>query len=173
MKQLSIFLSLLGLMAGQFLSAEETVKLEGVHLCCKACVRGVEGALADLEGVTAVADQDSETVVVSAPDKKSLRQGVTAILRAGFYGTSSDSSFKTRDISRAKDENVQSLTVTGVHLCCNGCVNAMTDALATVKGVTGNTAERKVDTFKVEGDFNAKEVFAALNKAGFAGRVGN
>lgn len=172
MKKLAIVVSLLGLFSAPCIFAAESVKLENVHLCCKACVRGAEGACADLADVTAVADQEAGTVVITAPDKKTLRKGVTAVLQAGFYGNSSDSSIKVRDISKSEDEQVKSLTITGVHLCCNGCVDAVVEALETVKGVTGNTAERKVESFKVEGEFNSKEVFAALNKAGFSGRIG-
>ncbi len=172
MKKLAILLSILGLMASASLFAEATVKLEGVHLCCKACVRGVEKAVSAVEGVTVVADKDAGTAVVSAPDNKALRKGVNAMVRGGFYGVPKDSSIKLRDISGAKGEKVKSLTITGVHLCCNGCVNAVEDALDTVEGVTGNTLEKKVDSFKVTGNFNDKAVFTALNKAGFAGKAG-
>lgn len=154
-----------------FIHAESSVKLENVHLCCKACVRGVESAVAGVEGASAKADQETGVVVITAADKKTVRQGVNAMMRGGFYGTSTDASIKVRDISGAEDGTVKSATITGVHLCCGGCVDAVADALATVKGVSGNTAEKKQPAFDVTGEFNPKEVIAALNKAGFTGRL--
>jgi copper chaperone CopZ len=172
MKKLVIIISFLCLTSASSLFAEATVTLEGVHLCCKACVRGVEKAVTSVEGATVVADKDAGTAVLSAPDQKILRQGINAMLRGGFYGTPKDSKLKVRDRSGSEDRTVKTLTVTGVHLCCNGCINAVEDALATVDGVKDNTMERKVDSFQITGEFNEKAVFAALNKAGFAGKVG-
>jgi len=57
-----------------------------------------------------------------------------------------------------------------VHLCCGKCVKALNAALGTVPGVTGNTAAKGVKTFEVTGDFNDKEVFVALQKAGLTGQ---
>ena len=47
---------------------------------------------------------------------------------------------------------------------------AVNEALGTVPGVTGNTAAKGAKTFEVTGDFNDKEVFDALQKAGFTGQ---
>jgi hypothetical protein len=44
-------------------------------------------------------------------------------------------------------------------------------ALGDVSGVTGNTATKGAKSFTVNGDFNDKEVFAALQKAGLTGQV--
>jgi len=41
-----------------------------------------------------------------------------------------------------------------------------------VKGVSAHTAEKGSESFTVTGDFNAKELFGALPKAGFAGKAG-
>lgn len=171
MKKFIITLPAIFMICMSSLMAETSVKLEGVHLCCKACVRGVEKAITTVEGASVVADRDAGTAVVTAPDKKTLRKGLNAIAQGGFYGVSKDSSMKVRDISGAKNKQVKKVTIKGVHLCCNGCVYAVEDALDTVKGVTGNTLEKKVESFEVTGDFNEKELFAALNKAGFAGRA--
>ena len=51
-------------------------------------------------------------------------------------------------------------------------VTSVNDALSKVAGVKGNTAARNAESFEVTGDFSAKEVFAALNKAGLSGKVG-
>jgi len=67
---------------------------------------------------------------------------------------------------------VESLKVNGVHLCCNKCVTTVNDALSKVTGVKGNTAAKGAESFEVTGNFNAKDVFAALNKAGLSGTAG-
>jgi len=44
------------------------------------------------------------------------------------------------------------------------------EALATVPGVTGNTAAKGAKSFEVTGNFNDQAVFDALQKAGLTGR---
>lgn len=67
---------------------------------------------------------------------------------------------------------VHALKVGGVHLCCNKCVSGVNEALGKVDGVKANTAAKGAESFEVTGDFNAKDVFAALNKAGLSGKAG-
>jgi len=172
MKKLILITFSLSLYAAHSLLAAETVTLEGVHLCCKACERGVAEAIADINGVNCSTDQELEEVIITAPNKRILKKSVAAILDAGYYGTPSDESIKAVDRSGAKNKMVNSLTVTGVHLCCGQCVSNVEDALDTVDGVTSSTVEKKVDSFQVTGNFNAKELFAALRKAGVSGKVG-
>ena len=42
-----------------------------------------------------------------------------------------------------------------------------------VAGAKGNTAAKGAELFEVTGDFKAKAVFTALNKAGLSGKVAN
>jgi hypothetical protein len=51
-------------------------------------------------------------------------------------------------------------------------MSSVTDALAEVDGVKGNTAAKGAESFEVTGDFKGKDVFAALNKAGLSGKAG-
>jgi len=152
-------------------AADTTVTLKGVHLCCANCVKGVDAAVAKVAGVTAASDRDAKTVTIKAPDQAAAQSAVNALVAAGFFGVSSDPGIKVTANTGAKDEKVQSLEVAGVHLCCNPCVKAVNDALATVTGVKGNTAARDAKSFTVTGDFNAKDIFAALQKAGLTGTV--
>jgi copper chaperone CopZ len=152
--------------------AETSVKLSNVHLCCKSCVTGVEKAVAKAKGVTATCDKDGGTVTLSGADKAAVQGAVDALVEAGYYGKSDDSSIAPKDTTGAKDGKVASLTVTNVHLCCDKCVKAVAKALGSVKGVTGNTAEKKATSFQVTGDFNPKEVFAALQSEGLTGKAG-
>ena len=148
-----------------------TVKLSNVHLCCNSCVKGVETAIARVNGVTAQSDKEAGTVTITAPDKVAAKMAVKALVGAGYFGTSTDPDIKPKAKSGAKDQKVQSLKVTGVHLCCNKCVTGVNDALAKVPGVKANTAAKNAESFEVTGDFNAKDAFAALNKAGLSGKV--
>ena len=71
--------------------------------------------------------------------------------------------------------------LTGVHLCCQGCVNAADTALTSVEGVHSRcemedgtitrTAEPRVTTFAVTGDFYAADLIRAINRAGFSAQV--
>ena len=74
--------------------------------------------------------------------------------------------------SGAKKGKVQSITVTGIHNCCNQCNTTIKGVLDKVDGVKGNTASAKKDSFEVTGDFNDREVFTALQKAGVTGKAG-
>lgn len=125
-----------------FASAESTVKLSNVHLCCKGCVTGVEKAVKKVSGVTVTADADAETVTLTAPDTATAQKAVDSMVDAGYFAKSEDPTVKVRDNSGAKDGKVTTLTVTDVHLCCGKCVKAVAAALGDVKGVTANTAER-------------------------------
>ena len=153
--------------------AESTVKISNVHLCCAGCVKGAEKALAKANRVTATCDKDAGTITLTAADKDALQGGVDALVAAGYYGKSDSADVTLKDMSGAKDGKVASLKVNDVHLCCDKCVKAVAQALGKVKGVTGNTAEKKVTSFEVKGDFNPKEVFAALQAAGLTGKAAN
>jgi hypothetical protein len=45
------------------------------------------------------------------------------------------------------------------------------EALKSVSGVKSHTAVKGAKSFDVSGDFNDKEVFSALQKAGLAGKA--
>ena len=172
MKKLLILASVLVAMGWSAQAAETSVKLTDVHLCCNSCVKGVDKAVAKVSGATAQSDKDAGTVTITAPDKATAQKAVDALVAGGYFGKSSDSSIKVNANSGAKDGKVQSITVTGVHLCCKQCVNSVNEALSKVTGVKANTAARNAESFEVTGDFNGKDVFTALNKAGLSGKAG-
>ncbi len=166
----SIFATLAIAAAAQ---AESSVKLSDVHLCCKSCVTGVEKAVAKVSGASAAANADDETVTITAPDAATAQKAVDSLVAAGYFGKSSDTAIKVNATTGAKDGKVTSLAVNDVHLCCKKCVTAVNSAISAVPGVTGNTAEKGAKTFQVQGDFNAKDVFTALQKKGLTGKAGN
>jgi len=153
-------------------AADVSVKLTDVHLCCQSCVKGVQKAVGQVPGVTAEADMDEGTVNLIGPDTATVQKAVDALTSAGYFGKSSNASIKVNADTGAKDQKVQSLQVEGVHLCCGKCVKSVNEALGTVSGVTTNTATKGVKSFTVTGDFNDKQVFDALQKAGLTGKAG-
>ena len=152
-------------------AADTTVTLKKVHLCCGACVKGVEKSLKDVEGVTSKADEDTESVTLTSADKAKLQKAVNALAEGGYYGTSDNPEIKPMAKTGAKNEKVQSLTVAGVHLCCPGCVKAVDRALKNTPGAASHTAKKNAETFIVTGDFNDQKFFEELQKEGLSGKV--
>jgi copper chaperone CopZ len=170
----SLFLSLIAVLALAPLTRADdvTVTISKVHLCCDKCVTGANKAVSKVDGVTAVSDKTARTIVLTAANADTLQKAVDALVKAGFFGESSDASIKINSDTGAKGDKVQTLKVQGVHLCCPSCVKAVNKALADVPGVTGNTAAKGAESFQVTGDFKDSDVFAALQKAGLTGKVG-
>lgn len=158
-------------MAFSVRAADVSVKLTDVHLCCQGCVKGVQKAVSGVSGVTANASMDDDTVSLTGPDTATVQKAVNALTDAGYYGKSSDASITVNGETGAKDQKVQSMKVEGLHLCCGKCVKAVSQALGTVPGVTGNTAAKGAKSFTISGDFNQKDAMMALQKAGLTGHV--
>lgn len=149
--------------------AETTVTLSGVHNCCKGCANGITKAAAGIKDTTVAVD--GTTVTITARSKKNAKEAAEAILEAGYFGTASDESLAAKPA--ASDRKLTgTTTVSGVHLCCGKCVKAVSEAVATVSGVTSSKIEQKQTSFTVEGEFTEAALTAALNKAGFAGKIG-
>ena len=154
-------------------AADATAKISGVHLCCKSCVKGVEKAMEAVPGAKAEADQDEGTVTLSGPDSATVQKAAAALVKAGYFGKSSDPSVKLDASTGAKGAKVQTLRVEGVHLCCGKCVQAVDKAVKSVDGAKEHTATKGAKSFEVTGDFNDQDVFKALHKEGLTGKVAN
>ena len=152
-------------------AADVTVTITNIHMCCGKCVKLANKTVASIDGASSVSDETNRTVVVTAPDSATLQKAVDALVKAGFYGVSSDDSIKINGETGAKGEKVQTLKVKDVHLCCPSCVKAVNKALKDVPGVTANTATKGAESFEVTGDFKDSDVFDALKKAGLTGKV--
>jgi copper chaperone CopZ len=156
-------------------AAEVTVTLENVHMCCKGCVGAIEKAVSKVEGAKAEAStKEGEmqgNVTVTADSKEALQKAIDAIGAAGFHGKLDNKDVKWKRVkleeAQRGDNKVQKLELAGIHNCCPACTKAAKEALAKVDGVKSNTIEPKKDKFTVEGDFVARDVIRALNKAGF------
>lgn len=152
-------------------AADVTTKISDVHLCCPSCVKGVEKAVGEINGVTASVDKDAGTVSLTGPDTATVQKAADALVAAGFFGKSSDASVKMVANSGAKGKKVQTLKLEGVHLCCGKCVSAVDKAVKSVSGVKEHTAKKNAPSFEITGDFNDKEVVDALHNAGLTGKV--
>ncbi len=171
MSMKSLLYSLVAVLALAPLSraADVTFTISKIHLCCDSCVKGVNKAVATVNGAAAVADKTEHTVVITAPDAATAQKTADALVKAGYFGVSSDPSIKINSETGAKGGKVQTLKVQGVHVCCAKCVKAVHGALTDVPGVTGDTVTKGEDSFTVTGDFKDTDVFAALQKAGISG----
>jgi len=160
------------LFTASFASAESTVTLTGVHNCCKGCTNGITKAAASVKDVTVTAE--GRTVTITAKSKANAQKAVEAIEAAGYFGTSDAPKEMRPATSNSFSKPVKKLTeatVTGAHLCCQKCANAMIEAIKGVPGITENTVVSKAATFTVKGEFTETDLLAAMNKAGFTGTV--
>lgn len=145
------------------------VTVSEIHLCCGACVKAVEKA-ARIDGVQAEVNKDEGAAVLTAATYEDIQKSLEAIAKAGFSGKIEDDTqagkVKFPEI-KTPDGNVPKLAVRHIHNCCPGCSNAIVAAIESVDGVASHTVKPKVAEFVVKGDFDAGEVVAALQDAGF------
>lgn len=172
MKQLTL-LSLFALAA--FARAETTVTMTGVHNCCGSCSKGItNAALSVSKDIVVDAPAKTTTVKITAKKKTDAKKAVEAIIAAGYFGKveGEESESKSAAKPAAKPEaKMTKATVSGVHLCCQKCADAASNAVKTVAGITKSDIVSKATSFTVEGEFTKTELTAALNAAGFAGDI--
>jgi copper chaperone CopZ len=170
MKKIYLSLAMASVLAFSASAADVTVTISDVHVCCQSCVKAVAKVIATVPSLSGAGDQDADTITLTGPDTATVQKGADALVAAGFFGKSSDPAIKINAETGAKDQMVQSLKIENVHLCCGKCVKAVNEVLATVPGVTGNTAAKGATSFEVTGNFNDKAVFDGLQKAGLTGQ---
>jgi copper chaperone CopZ len=165
-----VSLVIAGLVAPLAAQAESKVKVSETHLCCGACVKAVNAALKDIQGVKHTADQDEGTIAITAADDAGAQAALDALLSAGFHGKIDNPALKFKETKVAAG-NVQRIELTGVHNCCGSCTKSIKEAIKSVDGVTADTVKPKQSSFVVEGNFDAAKLVAALLDAGFAVQV--
>lgn len=146
--------------------ADATITLNGVHNCCGGCKNGITKAVTSVKGATA--EVDGETVTITAKNTPTAKKALAALFDAGYSGTGEGI---TAPETAASERKLSGATVSGAHLCCGKCVKAVEAALKEVPGITGSKVESKASEFTVEGEFTEGALIAALNKAGFHGKV--
>lgn len=145
-----------------FAAHAETITLTGLHNCCGSCEKGITKAVTSVKDVTVeIADT---TAKITAKTKGDAEKAVAALLDAGYYGEGAPA-------QKVADKKVKSATVSNTHLCCGKCVKGIDEAVKNIPGATGHTATKGAKTFTVNGDFNLKDLLAALNKAGYNGKI--
>lgn len=152
-----------------------TVTVRSVHLCCGACVEGAKAALDGIEGVSdAKADVNSKSVVFSAKDEKAAMKGIEALADHGFFGKAAfgkkDLAFP--DVGAKKGEKRDTMTFTGIHLCCGACRKAVHEAFTKLDGLTSMEIDAAVGTVKLNGGgMVVPDAVELLQKAGFYGKL--
>jgi copper chaperone CopZ len=165
--------ALVALLSGlEIASADVKLQLSDVHVCCGACVRGIQNAVKGIDAKVDI-DRDGGAVQIEAKDEATAQKVVDAIAAGGFHGTSNNDKVKMKDDSGVTAGKVKRLKLGSVHNCCTGCTNAIRDAFKGVSGVTTDSLTNKATVFVVEGDFDAAEVVKALYAAGFHVKVAN
>lgn len=146
-------------------------KIEGVHICCGACVNAINAVLADVEGVSGgAAESDAGTVTFQATDVEACNRGIAALAEAGFHGTPSHGEDEVAFPASGaeEDETADRIQIVNLHNCCPGCQNAINGSLETVEGVAGNGWDADTKILTVEGSgFSVAAVCQALNESGF------
>jgi periplasmic mercuric ion binding protein len=144
------------------------VKVTGVHLCCKACVKAAEEAL-DVDGVTDFSvDRESRTIVIVTDDAEAA---LAALTNAGFYGRIAGR--PEPESPAIKDESAaKSFQLTRTHLCCGQCQKAIVAAIRSVPNVETVEIEDEVLTVTANRDgVRPSKVLDAIHKAGFHAQV--
>ena len=141
------------------------VKIEGVHICCGQCVNIAQKTLKGVGGVSdGKADKDSGSITLTAADDKAAAAAIDALAKAGFRGTAKHGD-KTLDFpgsNAEKGAKADTITISGVHLCCPACYTAAEKALKGVDGVSGVKSDKAAKTLEVSG--KGVDVNAALER---------
>lgn len=151
------------------------VTVKKAHVCCGACVNAVKKCLADVEGVSkAAADQNSKTITFIAADEAAAKKGIEALAKAGFHGTAThgDKAVEFPKPNTKPGQKSDSITFSGVHLCCGACVRGAKEALENVKNVKIIDVDQKTKSVTLSGEkIDLAEAIKAFNDGGFHGNL--
>lgn len=152
--------------------AETKIEIKQLHMCCDGCAEEVEGILKKLDGVKGVVvTKKTRTATFTTTNTETAQRAVDALASDGFHGKVNESTVAFKADSGVTKGKVTSLTVTGFHNTCPGCVKSFRVALKKVNGVTGDDCKPSVTTCTVKGNFDASELVEALNNEGFHVKV--
>lgn len=141
------------------------VVLDGVHLCCGGCKTAATkavGAISDVE----VDIVGKDKVTIKGPTGEKVQSAVKELAKAGFYGKSDSEAIFIPEYE-GKDDEVTSVEVSKIHLCCGSCLKAIDKVVKSIDGATEHTATEDSREFEIKGKFKKSAVLAALHKAGF------
>jgi copper chaperone CopZ len=166
-RSLAVSLSLAAASLTAAAHAASTVELTDVHICCRGCAVAIEKSLSKMENVKPSIDQENGTVSLTAENDESLQKAVDAIAKAGFHGKIDEKSKVQFAEAKLPEGKITRLEIAHIHNCCPACTKAIKAAVAEVEGVQGDSLKPKATKFVVEGEFEAKDVIAAIEAAGF------
>lgn len=152
--------------------AESKIEVKQLHMCCSGCAEEVENILKKVDGLTDIqVTKKTRTATFTASSSSAAQKALDVLAEDGFYGQVNDKSITFKSDSGVKKEKVSSLTLTGFHNTCPGCVKAFRVALKKVDGVASDDCKPSVTTCTVKGNFDAAALVDALNKEGFHVKV--
>jgi hypothetical protein len=146
------------------------VEVKGSHVCCPVCIKTITTVLNKVDGVSDAAAVKAGSITFTTKDDKTTTAALTALYTSGFIGVTATDDGKEVKIdlpAPKKGETVDSVTVTGTHICCPQCQASL----------TGLFPDDKVEfpdkgTVQVNGKGLDKwAVLDVLRKAGFNGTV--
>jgi copper chaperone CopZ len=146
--------------------AEVKVTIAKTHLCCGACIRAVDKTLGEIKGVKHEASEADKTITLTADTVELAQKAVDSLAAAGFHGKLDNAQVKYKAVE-APEGKVSRLEITGIHNCCGACAKTIREAVRGVEGVSADTVKPKVNSFVIEGDFQASSAVQALLNAGF------
>jgi len=141
--------------AAQNISASPiTTRLPVQGMSCASCVRHVEAALSQVQGVSSVAvNLATEQAEIRSPRPLDRTALIQAVRKAGY------------DVPA----QVTELTITG--MSCASCVSHVEHALQNVSGVTGATVNLATEQATVQGHASTQALVDAVKKAGYEAHV--
>ena len=155
-------------------NAETKVTLKRVHMCCGGCAKEVATILQKVAGVKEVTcDQKANTAQFTARNATVAQNALDALAANGFHGETGSTNYAFKNDSGVHAGKVTSLTLTGFHNSCPGCVRSFREVIKNVDGVTGDNLKSKLSTCTIAGNFDAVTLVEALNKGGFHVHVKN
>lgn len=153
-------------------TAETKIEVKQLHMCCGGCAEEVENILKKVDGLSELlVSQKNRTAAFKASDTAIAQKAIDALAKGGFHGEVNLKEVSFKADSGVKKEMVTSLTLTGFHNSCPGCVKSFRVALKKVTGVMSDDCKANVTTCTVKGNFDAAELVDALNKEGFHVKV--
>lgn len=151
---------------------ETKVEVKGLHLCCGGCVSAATGAVSGAGAKDAKGDKDTGTITFSASNEKAAQKALDALAAAGFHGDTGNKALAMKDESvGAKPVKMTTVTLKGIHNCCDGCAKPIKAAVEKVEGVTSEDIKAKEGTFTVKGNFDLLKLYKALYDAGYHATV--
>lgn len=158
-------------------SAQKTtdVTVKGVHLCCGSCSDSADAALEGIKGISKPGnDRNTKVITFQAESKDAAVEALKSLAKEGFYGTATfgKEELKWPESGAKKGNKVPAVVIEGVHLCCGSCVTGAKEAFEKFEGATEIDVDRTGKKITVKGkELDEAAVIAALNKAGFFGKV--